>query len=100
MGNAKMPSDTELLTSLQELSNNESDNGETAGEIAERLGKDTTWVRKRLAVAKSKGMLVVGKASRARLDGLEVRVPVYVVKVPPSNAKKSSGRRPVSTGRR
>lgn len=62
------------LTSLRKVANDE---GDTAEELAAKVGHDVKWVHKRLKAAKAQGKLIVGRAQRERLDGKTTTVPVY-----------------------
>ena len=59
------------------MSNAPDDAGETAIEIAERLGISIDLVRRRLRRAQRAGRLIVGRALRERIDGQPCPVPVY-----------------------
>lgn len=56
-----------------------SDSGQTAQEIASELGRDVTWVRRRLGVLATQGRLVVGRRESRSIDGRPTTIPVYTI---------------------
>lgn len=70
----------EWWTELERLMQGQSDEGMTAHEICEGLGKSTDSVRKLLRKAHDSGRLVVGRRQTTNIIGVRSTVPVYRLK--------------------
>lgn len=91
----------EWLKELERLSR-KNDEGQTAEELANAMGRGVGIVRNLIAQAMAAGWVTVGRRSKLRIDGKNNLVPVYLIRKPTTGRTRttSGGSRPAASSRR